>query len=155
VNFTISDLRARPEFFDVVAARIWSAWWQPRDVPLDYIRGRLEENMNAAAIPFALVAHEGSIFIGTSSVIASDLDEVPQLTPWVAAVWVEASYRQRDVGRALVARAVDEIFALGIASAYLCALPARRDFYLRQGFVPIMEDVGERGMTVFVRNRMG
>jgi len=155
VNFTISDLRQRPVFFDVVAERIWSGWWQRRGVPLDYIRGRLEENMNAAAIPFALVAHEGATFLGTSSVIASDLEKLPQLTPWVAAVWVEAEYRKRQVGRALVARAVDDVFALGITGAYLCALPARRDFYLRQGFVPIMENVGDRGVTVFVRNRIG
>jgi N-acetylglutamate synthase-like GNAT family acetyltransferase len=155
VIFRISDLRARPEFFDVVAERIWSGWWQRRDVPLDYIRGRLKENMNAAAIPFALVAHDDTTFVGTASVIASDLEDLPQLTPWVAAVWVEAAYRERQIGRALVARAVDDIFALGIASAYLCALPARRDFYLRQGFVPIMENVGERGVTVFVRHRMG
>jgi GNAT superfamily N-acetyltransferase len=153
VNFAISDLRERPEFFDLVAERIWSAWWQRRDVPLDHIRGRLEENMNAAAIPFALVAHQDAAFLGTSSVIVSDLEELPQLTPWVAAVWVEPDYRRLQIGRALVARAVDDVFARGIARAYLCALPARRGFYLRLGFRPIMENVGEHGLTVFVRNR--
>ena len=155
MNFVISDLRARPEFFDVVAERIWSAWWQPRGFPLDHIRGRLEENMNGAAIPFALVAHEDATFLGTSSVIASDLEDLPQFTPWVAAVWVEPDYRKHQIGRALVARAADGVFALGIEHAYLCALPARRDFYLGQYFVPIMENVGPRGVTVFVRNRTG
>jgi N-acetylglutamate synthase-like GNAT family acetyltransferase len=155
VNLAISDLRGRPEFFDVVAERIWSAWWQRRGFSLDHIRGRLQENMNVAAIPFALVAHEGATFVGTSSVIASDLDELPQLTPWVAAVWVEADYRKREVGRALVARAVADILALGIDRAYLCALPARRHFYLRQGWMPIMENVGEHGLTVYVQNRAG
>jgi len=153
MNFAISDLRQRPEFFDRVADRIWSAWWKPRDFPLSHIRGLLEANMNAEAIPFALVAHEGATFLGTASVIASDLDEMPQYSPWVAAVWVDAAYRQRQVGRALVARAADEVFALGITRAYLCALPARRDFYRRQGWQPIHEDVGPRGMTVFVRSR--
>jgi N-acetylglutamate synthase-like GNAT family acetyltransferase len=155
MNFAISDLRARPEFFDTVAARIWSTWWQPRDVPLDYIRGRLCENMNAAAIPFALVAHDDAAFLGTASVIASDLEDLPQFTPWVACVWVEPDYRQHHIGRALVARAAADVFALGIGIAYLCALPARRDFYLRQGFVPIMENVGARGVTVFARTATG
>jgi GNAT superfamily N-acetyltransferase len=153
VSVTISDLRQRPEFFDTVADRIWSAWWEPRDFPLSHIRGRLEANMNAEAIPFALVAHEDATFLGTVSVIASDLEDLPQYTPWVAAVWVDAAYRRRRVGRALVARAVDDVFALGVDRAYLCAQEGRRDFYLRQGWLPIMENVGTRGVTVFVKNR--
>ena len=151
---TISDLRERPEFFDTVADRIWSAWWEWRDFPLSYIRGRLEENMNAEAIPFALVAHEGATFLGTASVIASDLEDLPQYTPWVAAVWVDPKHRKRRVGRALVERAVDGVFALGIDRAYLCAPEARRNFYSRQGWLPIMENVCDRGVTVFVRSAM-
>jgi hypothetical protein len=85
-DFTISDLRQCPEFFDTVADRIWREWWQLNGYPLEYISTRLRENMDAAPIPFALVAHEGEKFLGTSSVIASDLEERPQLTPWVAAV---------------------------------------------------------------------
>jgi GNAT superfamily N-acetyltransferase len=153
LKFTISDLRQRPEFFDEVADRIWSAWWKPRDFPLEYIRGRLRENLNAEPIPFALVAHRDATFLGTSSVIASDMDELPQYTPWVAAVWVDPEYRKRRLGEALVARAVDDVFALGIERAYLCALQARRPFYLRQGWLPIMEKVGDHGMTVLIRDR--
>jgi GNAT superfamily N-acetyltransferase len=151
---TISDLRERPEFFDTVADRIWSTWWERRDFPLSYIRGRLEENMNARAIPFALVAHDDTTFLGTASVIASDVEELPQYTPWVAAVWVEPKYRKHRIGRALVARAVDGVFALGIDRAYLCAPEERREFYLRQGWLPVMENVGDRGVTVFVRDRL-
>src|SRR5258707_5962883 len=85
LSFTISDLRQCPEFFDIVADRIWQAWWRADGHPLDYISGRLRENMNATSIPFALVAHDGETFLGTASVIASDLADRPQFTPWVAA----------------------------------------------------------------------
>src|ERR1700730_9826084 len=84
---TISDLRQRPEFFDHVADRIWRAWWKPDGHTLDYVSGRLRENLNATPIPFALVGHDGAAFLGTASVITSDLAERRQLTPWVAAVW--------------------------------------------------------------------
>src|SRR5258707_90949 len=109
--FTISDLRQRPEFFDIVADRIWQAWWRADGHPLDYISGRLRENMNATPIPIALVAHDGKSFLGTASVIASDLPERPQLTPWVAAVSVEAHTRRRAVGGAVdrdVNRKIDQ-----------------------------------------------
>jgi GNAT superfamily N-acetyltransferase len=145
----ISDLRHKPEFFDTVADRIWRAWWQERGFPLSYIAGRLEENLNAEPLPVALVAHEGATFLGTSSVIASDLEDLPQYTPWVAAVWVDPQHRQRRIGRALVARAAGEVFDLGIDRVYLCAQKQRRNFYVRQGWTPIEEDVGTRQVTVF------
>jgi len=79
VAFTISDLRQRQEFFDSVADRIWQTWWMPNGHPLDYVRGRLAENMQDSPIPLALVACDGTAFLGTASVIASDLDERPDL----------------------------------------------------------------------------
>jgi hypothetical protein len=38
--FTVSDLRQCPEFFDIVADRIWRAWWRDAGHPLDYISFR-------------------------------------------------------------------------------------------------------------------
>jgi GNAT superfamily N-acetyltransferase len=108
--FEISDLRRRPEFFDLVADRIWRAWWEPHGHPFDTVRGRLADNMNAEPIPLALIAHEGKRFLGTASVIESDLDERPQLSPWVAAVWVEPDARRHGIGAALVDHATEAAF---------------------------------------------
>jgi N-acetylglutamate synthase-like GNAT family acetyltransferase len=150
--FTISDLRQRPEFFDTVAERIWQTWWRPDGHPLDYIRGRLRENLGAAPIPFALVAHDGETFLGTASVIASDLAERPQFTPWVAAVWVDPPARQRSVGAALVNRAARDCFALGVSRAYLCARPQRSGYYEKIGWISIEREVGHHRMNVLVRD---
>src|SRR5436309_574789 len=98
--FTISDLRQRPEFFETVAERIWQAWWEAEGYPLDFISDRLHQNMSATPIPFALVAHREEKILGTVSVIGSDLAQRPQLTPWVAALWVEPEARQRGIGAA-------------------------------------------------------
>jgi N-acetylglutamate synthase-like GNAT family acetyltransferase len=150
--FTISDLRQRPEFFDTVATRIWRAWWEPNGTPLDHITGLLHENMNTTPIPFALVAHDGEAFLGTTSVIASDLAERPNLTPWVAAVWVEPDARERGIGGALVNRATQDCFALGVSRAYLCARRPRSAFYERLGWTPIERDVGPHQLNVFIRD---
>ena len=96
---TISNLTDRPEFFDRIADRIWRAWWEPHGVPLAYIVGRMQENLKGHALPRAFVAHAGETFAGTASVIVSDLDERPQYTPWVAAVWVEPQFRSQRIGR--------------------------------------------------------
>jgi len=150
--FTVADLRQCPQFFDTVADRIWRAWWKPHGHPLDDISGRLRENMEPTPIPLALVAHEDGNFLGTASVIASDLAERPQLTPWVAAVWVEPQARQRGVGAALVDRAAQACFALGIGRAYLCARPERAGFYQRLDWTRIERDVGSAHLDVFIRD---
>ncbi|MEH2512350.1 N-acetylglutamate synthase-like GNAT family acetyltransferase [Nitrobacteraceae bacterium AZCC 1564] len=152
---TISDLRQQPAFFDAVADRIWRAWWKDRGFVIGYIADRLRENMAPEPIPFALVAHDGETFLGTASVIASDLEDRPQYTPWVAAVWVEPEYRKQRIGRTLVGRAAGDAFALGIDRVYLCAPKMRRNFYLRQGWTPVEEEVGERSLTVFVQTAAG
>jgi N-acetylglutamate synthase-like GNAT family acetyltransferase len=152
LTFTVSDLRQCPQFFDTVADRIWRAWWQADGVPLDYISSRLRENMSDSPIPFALIAHDGSAFLGTASVIASDLAERPQLTPWVAAVWVEPHARQRGVGGTLVDRTAQDCFDLGFARAYLCARPQRTAYYERLGWIAIERDVGARQLSVLIRD---
>jgi GNAT superfamily N-acetyltransferase len=153
VAFTISDLRQRPEFFDSVAERIWREWWEPNGHPLEYISGRLKENLLDTPIPLALVAHDGSMFLGTASLIASDLDERPELTPWVAAVWVEESARGHGVGAALVDAAARACFALGHERAYLCARARMTGFYERLSWTLIERRVGPHRLDVFVRER--
>jgi len=152
LKFTISDLRQRPEFLDTVADRIWQAWWKDSGHALNFIARRLrDENLNADPIPFALIAHDGKSFLGTASVIVADLAERPHLTPWVAAVWVEPHARQHGVGSALVNRAAQDCFALGINRAYLCARLTRSGFYERLGWTPIERDVGSHRLSVFIR----
>jgi len=152
VPFAITDLRQCPQFFDTVAERIWREWWQAGGTPLDYISGRLRENMGTAPIPLALVAHDGETFLGTASVIASDLAERPQLTPWIAAVWVEEKARGHGVGAALVDRAAKDGFALGLDRIYLCARPRMTGFYERLGWTITERMVGPHRMSVFFRD---
>jgi len=148
--FTISDLRQRPEFLEDVADRIWHAWWMPNGHPLDAIKQRLEENMRDTPIPLALVAHEGGTFLGTASVIASDLDERPDLTPWVAALWVEEAARGHGIGATLADATARTCFTLGFARAYLCARARMTSFYDRLGWTLIERRVGPHQLNVFV-----
>ena len=145
----ISDLRQRPEFRGAVADRIWRAWWKDRGTPLAALGAWVEESLSASRMPFALVAHQGDEFVGTTSVIASDLDERPQYSPWVAALWVEPDFRARGIGRVLVARAATEAFALGVDTIYLCARESLHGFYAGQGWRAIERGVGDRRMSVF------
>ena len=151
--FSVSDLRQRLEFFDTIASRVWQAWWKEHGFPLERIAGLLREHLDANSIPFTLVAHDGPTFKGSTLVIDSDMADRPQYSPWVAAVWVDAKYRKQGIGAALIDRAAQAAFAVGIGRVYLCATRVNSDFYLKRGWIKIEEDVGEDLLTVMVRDR--
>jgi len=149
VTIVISDLRAQPQFRDAVADRVWRTWWRERGVALDEILDWVDTSLDESQIPMALVAHEGEVFAGTASVIACDLAERPQYSPWVAALWVEPEFRMRRVGHALVARAAATAFAQGAPTVYLCAREPLHGYYLRQGWTLQERDIGERRLGLF------
>lgn len=143
----VTDLRVVPEHCDAVADRVWNAWWRTKGTPFSYIRRLVDENLRSTGIPFALVAHLDGRFVGTASVIESDLEERPDLTPWVAAVWVDEEYRHTGVGTTLVRAAMTGAVAVTRGPVYLCAKRAVAPFYEGMGWHRIAEDVG--GVDVY------
>ncbi|HEV2559047.1 MAG TPA: GNAT family N-acetyltransferase [Microvirga sp.] len=145
-------MRNVPAFLPIMAERIWRAFWQDSDRgPEDLLR-RAQESLGNGDIPFALIAHEGDTFLRTVSVIASDLDERPELTPWLAALWVEEGVRERGVGAALVETATSAAFRAGRTRLYLVTSPRRRPFYEKRGWLWHEERVGPAGLTILFKN---
>ena len=116
-------------------------------MPRAHIARLVDEAMASAGIPFTLVAHDGDDFLGTASVIESDLEARPDYAPWVAAVWVEQHARNKRVGSALVESAACAAFQLGVERVYLCCEPAKSAFYERAGWLRIESDVD--GLEIF------
>ncbi|MEO5325915.1 GNAT family N-acetyltransferase [Mesorhizobium sp. CC13] len=146
-NYSISDLRDRPEFASTVAERVWNAWWRDQGVGLDHLQGLVDESLTPAGRPMALVAHDGDTFLGTAHLIDDDLEARPQYAPWVAAVWVDEAARKAGIGSALVRAAAETAFGQGFETVYLCAEPAKAGFYEGLGWRRIERDVD--GLDVF------
>jgi predicted N-acetyltransferase YhbS len=146
---SVVDLRERPEFAPLIADRVWRAWWKSKGHALAFIEGLVQQNLNAEPIPLAVVAHDGETFLGTASVIRSDLDVRPQYTPWVAAVWVDPMHRSKGVSAALVQVGAEKARALGFDPVYLCALPPKHGFYQWLGWRLVEAGVTEAGLAVF------
>ncbi|MGA0561807.1 GNAT family N-acetyltransferase [Ancylobacter sp. VNQ12] len=146
----ISDLREMPGFAATAADRVWRAWWKPNGVPLAALRARLDESLGPAVarVPSSFVAHRDGAFLGTAALIASDVEARPELTPWVAALWVEAGERGQGIGATLVAHAAKAAFAAGHERVYLCASAANAPYYLKLGWTRIEADVD--GLDIFV-----
>ena len=151
----ISDLRDVPEHCDALADRVWNAWWRSKGTPLRDIREWVNENLPSKGIPFAVVAHTEGQFVGTASVIKYDLQERPDLSPWVAAVWVDREHRHTGVGTAVVEAAMKGAVAVTKGPVYLCAKRSLAPFYESMGWRRIEEEVDGMDVYRYAEDRNG
>ncbi|HEV7346512.1 MAG TPA: GNAT family N-acetyltransferase [Devosia sp.] len=145
----ISDLREREDLLPTAANRIWKAWWESGGTRYSELEARLRDVVLAGGTTFSLVAHDGDGFVGTASVIPSDMDERPHYSPWVAAVWIEEHRRGEGHGGRLVSATISEAYERGARELYLCARPAMQPFYERLGWTIIEQGVGRDRLSVF------
>ncbi len=151
MTIDLVNLRDAPEFFPEVADRIWRAWWKPGGDPLAELERQLSDVTAAMDFPFNFVALADGRFAGTVTAIPSDLDERPELTPWVAALWVEPKFRRMGIAKMLVEQAVQTLFTLQHPQVYLYAAPALRELYLALGWTLFEPNFGADSVDIFVR----
>ena len=137
----ISLLRDRPEFADTLADRAWHPWWTESGMTLAEYRSHLDSMLAGQGIPLGFVAHDGERYVGSALLIDSDLEARPQLTPWIAALWVEPQHRRQGVAASLIDAARAEAARLGHRTCYLCAVPDNVPYYLRRGARLLEQDV--------------
>jgi len=143
----IVHLAACPEVVPTLAAWVQDEWGPvlPGVTFADLV-ARFESATAPGAIPETFVALEDGRPIGMASIVAEDMPTRPELTPWLASVYVIPEARRRGVGSALVRRVMDAMEALGIDRLYLFT-PDQVAFYRRLGWEPL-EQVHYRGEDV-------
>lgn len=149
----IDDLRRQPQFADAVVDRIWRAFWKDKGYPVERISVPVGRNLaSTEAKPFCLVAHANGTLLGTASLIASDVDSRPLLTPWLAAVWVETAHRERGIGTLLVEAVVKRAFELGERQLFLHCTESLRPFYEKRAWQLFERAVPRADMHILNRH---
>lgn len=145
----IDYLCNHPNLIEELAELNFKEWGEFR--PGDTLQARTER-MRAAcgkgAIPSVVVAIEDSQLLGGALLIDSDMKIRPQLTPWLAGVYVKAEERGRGVASQLVKRIVDEAAALDVRELYLYT-DAAQSLYARLGW-EVVEDLVYEELPVTV-----
>jgi N-acetylglutamate synthase-like GNAT family acetyltransferase len=85
-----------------------------------------------AFIPSMYVALDQNV-IGSAAIVTSDMDSRPDLSPWLASVFVHSNYRHKGIGARLVKVVMQEARSHGINTLYLFT-PDQTDFYKRLGW---------------------
>jgi GNAT superfamily N-acetyltransferase len=149
-TWTISNLAHVRQFADTVAERGWHAWWTDSGMTLATYRAELEPMLLGDAIPMGFVAHRGETYLGSVLLIENDLEARPQLSPWIAALWVDEQYRGQGVAQSLIGSAQTAAAKLGFSRIFLCAEAKVTPYYLRQGWEQIETNAG--GLNVFEKS---
>jgi GNAT superfamily N-acetyltransferase len=79
----------------------------------------LTEAAASRAVPSVLVAVSDGQLLGSANLAASDLPPRPELTPWLAQLFVEPSRRRAGVGAALVRAVLERACRCGHPRVYL------------------------------------
>jgi len=89
---------------------------------------RLQSYLGRAQLPMVVVALEEGRLLGSVSLVAEDLDTRPDLSPWLAGMYVVAHRRRQGIASKLVFRIIDEARQLGIGKLYLYTATAEAFF---------------------------
>jgi len=133
-NVQIEYLADHPEFIPELAELHFAEWSHLN--PGENIQGKIDylrDNCGRNGVPSFFIAAEGTGLVGSASLIAQDMDNRPDLTPWLADVFVKPEYRGRGVATALIQRVEAEARSAGINELYLYT-PDAAGLYRRLGW---------------------
>lgn len=150
------DLRTRllsdlPAALPLVAAWQHGEWGglEPGDT-LERREERLRAHLDGAGLPLTMVALADGNPAGCAGLVAEELSDYADLTPWLSSVYVDPAWRGRGVGTALTLAVERKARDLGWSRLYLCTWTAR-SLYERLGWRPLRSfERGGRRIEIMV-----
>ncbi len=110
------------------------------------------EHLNRDRIPLTLIAFLDGQPAGTASIYVHDLPPRPDLSPWLAAVYVAPPFRKRGIGSELVKAVESQAQELQFHRLYLFT-PDQERFYTRLGW-SVLERLEYWDQTMVVMEKL-
>jgi GNAT superfamily N-acetyltransferase len=150
----IEWLKDAPEALPMVAA------WIHTEFPHEFVGVPLadwtQDLWDAQGLSITtFVALEDGLVMGTASLDANDLPVRPNLTPWLASVFVDPEHRSKGIASQLVARVEQEARDRGVMRLHLHTTD-RESFYAEHGWA-VLERLTTWNLAtvVMVKNLVG
>lgn len=131
-------------------AELHHAEWKHLNPSLT-LEGRVKAIAEAAereSIPSIFIAVSEKQLVGSAAIVPNDMDTKPDLSPWLAAVYVKEGFRHQGIATRLIARCEDEAVRSNVDVWYLYTEYASR-LYEKLGWHH-MERCEYRGVMVDV-----
>jgi predicted N-acetyltransferase YhbS len=145
----ILPLYERPQAIEQLARWHFAQWGSLNPAgTIERRIARFQEHLQPDRVPQTFVAVDDDQLLGSASLVAADLPNRADLSPWLASVYVDPPFRQRGIGAALVEFVAKEARRLGFPVIYLFT-PDRAAFYGRLGW-QVVEQSDWNGIGVTV-----
>ncbi len=128
---------------ETVARWIFDEWDHVTLPDMEAERAVVRARLRDDRVPLSLIALDGDQCVGTVSLYVDDLSSRPDLTPWLAALYVPPAHRNRGIGGMLVQEVVDVARRLGVRRLYLHTETAS-GFYVSRGWRLLFRTVNDR-----------
>jgi Acetyltransferase (GNAT) family len=137
----------------MVAGWLWREWWHQDGYTLEQTHDAIAASVSLSGPPQSFVLLVDGKPIGTASLVAHDLDERPDLTPWLAGVFVIAEARGRRHVVPLIQAVEAACRSAAIPIVWLFTAGAER-VYARAGWrsADIIRRHGRRPVTLMRRD---
>jgi GNAT superfamily N-acetyltransferase len=118
-GFLIEDLADCPQHITIISQWMWDEWDQSRGWTLEDSIKESQSWCQRGAIPWAVVAVDGNQPLGVMCLHPRDLEERPDLFPWMACQYVVPEARGRGVALALSEALEERAKSLDFKSLYM------------------------------------
>lgn len=118
-NFTFEYLKYRKDLIETCARWSFNEWghYIPHRTLEDFIRWREQYAIHDTELPFTLVAFSDDIPVGMCS-LAKTRGILPELSPWLASLYVTPANRNRGIGALLEKKICGRAKELGYTDVY-------------------------------------
>lgn len=156
MNVTVEYLADHPDQLKNLAPYLHKEWGHHNQEASVADRiAIMQKRMNYKMIPTCFIALSSEKqCVGTVSLIENDLETRPDFFPWLATLFVLPEYHNQGVGKALIARALEEAKALSFSKLYLCT-PNKESYYKNLGWTKIEATQNHGEETVIMAIEMG
>lgn len=148
---TVTTVLARPDLIPTVARWLWDEWARHKGRSLDRVVERLRSRTATVGPEQTWVVLDGDTAVATASLVHDDLDDRPELTPWLASVYVDPPHRGRGHAARLVRVVEDATRAGGVRTLWLHSEHAA-GLYAKLGWIAVGAEV-DHGHPVTLMRR--
>lgn len=130
----IIDLKDNPESLQTLAQWHHVQWSYLS--PERTLAQRIDEmasHLEATLVPSTWVAVENDVVMGSASLLHDDMHTHPELSPWLASVFIAPKFRRRGIAAKLVLHVMQQARAGGIETLYLFT-PDQAALYAKLGW---------------------
>jgi GNAT superfamily N-acetyltransferase len=146
IRTSIVSTVERPDLVPVVARWLWETFGRAGGHTFEHTLRAVEGSVTIHQMPRTLILLVDGSPVGTASLVAHDLDERPDLSPWLAGVFVEPDARGQGYAALLIAAVEKQARRAAIPRLWLYTKAAER-IYARVGWRTV--DTVEHGGKAF------